>query len=207
MRKSFQAVFALWITPDFSEVNAGRLPPPRVNHSTVDFEKLARAFEEFFPYGPAVQIQVPNDTIDQVSVHVRASGKHTSTMRCEDFGKALLAVAKSNKGQVLDVSQAWNGLHALPNRDFAPPPVILPLVVTAEDFEDAMIWHANTRPILGLKAFDPLEELTHPGSTQDNGFWPAHIRERLADIFGTKYEAPGVIDRMASDPLPKGYSL
>lgn len=42
----------------------------RVSIIPIDFEKLAQALDEFFPYGPKVKIQVPNDTIDQVSVHI-----------------------------------------------------------------------------------------------------------------------------------------
>lgn len=208
MSKQFQMVCGLWITPDFTNVLAGRTSPPRVNHSAIDFAALHDALSELFPYGPPVQIQVPNDTIDQVAVHVRVSGEWGRSIRCEDFGSALLLCAKGTTQKVIDVRTAWASLHALPDRAFAPPPVILPFVVTAADFEDAMIWHTSTRPSLGLKVFDPIEAMSAGDRNKpDNGWLPAWFLERLHQIFNAPFEPMSVLDRMSMDKPPPEYGL
>ena len=204
MAKKFQMVCGLWVNPDFSQVLAGRAQPPRVNHSDVDFAALHAAICELFPYGPPVHIQLPNDTIDQVAVHVRASGKHSASMRCEDFGAALLSCAKKDNDEIVDVRASWAPLHELPDRAFAPPPVILPFVVTAEDFEDAMVWHASTRPRIELPAFDIMDEMSNPGKErEENGTLPVEFRAALQRIFGTPYDPMTVLDRMAIDKAPR----
>lgn len=129
-------------------------------------------------------------------------------MRCEDFGQALLKGAKRSAAQVIDIRTHWAGLHALPDRTFAPPPVILPFVVTAEDFEDAMIWQANTRPRIGLKVFNVFEAMQARESTEaESGTLPSVFRERLAEIFGSPFQSMTVLDRMATDRAPKEYGL
>lgn len=198
---SFKLVMGLWVVPDFSEVEAGRQEPPRLNHSKVDFEALADFYRELFPYGPPVSIQVPNDTIDQVTVHMRQTpGENPEALRCSDFGEKLLAQALKHKGTVVDVRKAWQSLHFLKDRNFAPPPVLLPFVVTATDFEDAMIWTAACRPSLGLRPFDVLGE----GSQEEkhNGTLPQATLDRLAQILGSPFKPMAVLDRLASSPLP-----
>lgn len=206
--KPFQMVCGLWITPDFTDAMAGRAEPPRVNHCVIDFSALHAALSELFPYGPPVQIQIPNDTIDQVSVHVRQLGKCGASIRCEDFGAALLQCAKRSDQRIIDVSAAWAPLHELADRAFAPPPVILPFVVTAADFEDAMIWQASTRPCLGLPAFDPAEAMLYPDKeTKDNGTLPPAFLQQLRKIFGTPFEPMSVLDRMYMDEPSQAYGL
>lgn len=205
--KAYRMVCGLWINPDFSKVLSGRAQPPRVNHAAVDFSALHRALSDLFPHGPPVRIQVPNDTIDQVAVHVRQTGQAGASIRCEDFGKALLR-ASSTDQDVIDIRRDWTQLHALPDRDFAPPPVILPFVVTATDFEDAMIWHASTRPTLGLPLFDPMAAMgTAKQQEAESGNLPKAFRERLKSIFNTPYEAMGLLDRMAADSPPAEYGF
>lgn len=171
--------------PDFSDANAGRAEPPRVNHSQVDFAALHRALSELLPYGPPVEIQVPNDTIDQVTVHDRQGGRNGSTIRCEDFGAALLLCAKQDASRIIDVGKVWAPLHTLPDRAFAPPPVILPFVVTASDFEDAMIWMANARPSLDLPMLDLITMTADADQEADqNGTLPAVLLQQLKAIFG-----------------------
>lgn len=205
-RKQFQMVCGLWVTPDFSDVLAGRVAPPHVNHSQVDFAALAKAIEGLFHFGPPVRVQVVNDTIDQVAVHLRSTGEMSASMRCEDFGTALLKKAAICKDQVINIQSSWHTLHALPDRDFAPPPVIIPFVVTATDFEDAMIWHASTRPSIGLPVFNPLDEVGKQAKElPQNGTLPDSFRQKLKDIFGAKYEAMCVLDRMAMNKVPTEY--
>jgi hypothetical protein len=202
---AFNMVAALWVTPDFAEGEAGRRQPPRVNHSKVDYPALASFIEELFPYGPRPRIQVPNDTIDQVTIHMRQlRGVRTGvTMRCEDFGQALLTQAKGQKGSVVDVRSAWDKLHFLPNRDAAPPPMVIPFVATFTDFEDAMIWMVSTRPSFGLQPIDILATSDERGAQQNlEGTLSPEALKRLEDIFGTPFSPPALLDRMASDAPP-----
>lgn len=71
-----------------------------------------------------------------------------------------------------------------------------------------MIWHANTRPRIGLPAFDIMDEMSNPGKERDeNGTLPANFRAALQRIFGTPYEPMTVLDRMSMDRLPHRYDL
>jgi len=211
MRKKFHLVLWLHISPDFSEAEAGRAPPPRVNHDTVDFEKLREALKATFWYGPGVEILVPNYTIDQVTVHTRfgaipgVPGAPTEhLMACRDFGEALLELVGTQSEGISDVRKAWQSKHAVYVRDrsYAPPPVVLPFVVVADDFQDAMIWQANTRPALELESYEPFEDLT-PGQEKQDGRISQEFQESLLDIFGCRYEAyPSLVYRMAMDKAP-----
>jgi len=207
MPKRFSAAMALWITPDFTEVEAGRRNPPYVNHSKVDFEAVAAFLSETFSYGPHVEIRAPNDTIDQVTIHSRVDRSNGPTMRGEDFGTEMLRCARSTKGSVVDVRKAWRSLHVLKDRDSAPPPVILPFVVEARDFEDAMIWHANAMPILGLPFLPPqLRAIAGLNEEEERqGMIDVKTRQSLEEIFGCPYKEFALLDRMAMDKIPKEY--
>lgn len=212
--KPFKLALGLWISPDFSQVLAGREKPPRVNHLNLDFLALRGALKSTFHYGPRVEILVPNDSIDQVTLHTRAGMLGTQapdveSARCIDFGAAMLRCVANSKDGVIDVRAAWQPLHATPVKDraFAPPPVILPFVVLAEDFEDAMIWQASCRPVLGLPIFDPLKTILGHDQGDPEGELPEGLRLRLKDIFGTPFEMSGLLDRMAMDRPPKEYAL
>jgi len=198
---AFSMVCALWIAPDFSDVMNGNRPPPFVDRGEVDFSAVCTFLEQLFPYGPPVTIQVPNDTIDQVTVHMRQAHGTVPTMRCEDFGKALLAQAHQQPDPIVDVSQAWGCLHALGDRKAAPPPTILPFVVTAADFEDAVIWRASTRSALGLPALDPTDALRSTPVDHEGALSPEALAQ-LEKIFGTPFQSAAVLDEMYSDPRP-----
>jgi hypothetical protein len=199
----FSMVCALWIAPDFSDVEAGKRPPPFVDHSEVDFSAVCTFLEELFPYGPSVTIQVPNDTIDQVTVHLRQAGGTVPTMRCEDFGRALLTQAQQQPDPIVDVGRAWGRLHALSDRHAAPPPTILPFVVTAADFEDAVIWRASTRAALGLPLWGAVDGSGARGAPVNHeGALSAEALAQLERIFGTPFQASAVLDEMYSDPRP-----
>lgn len=207
MAKEYRMVCGLWVTPDFTDVLNGKVEAPRVNHCEIDFLALHGALSELFPYGPPVRIQVPNDTIDQVSVHERQDGLVGASIRCEDFGQVLLSARKVDE-DIIDIRKEWFTLHSLPDRNFAPPPVILPFVVTATDFEDAMIWHASTQPSLGLPMFDPMAAMTNASQPErESGTLPKLFRQRLESIFGTPFEAMSLLDRMAAEKPPAEYGF
>jgi hypothetical protein len=212
--KPFRMALAVWVAPDYSAVMAGRGEPPRINHSSVDFKALRGVLVEAFPSGPRVEIIVPNDTIDQVTVQTRAGtvkltgiapARSEDELRCADFGKALLACVDTSVDGVANVRAAWKPFHARPvqDRDFAPPPTIVPFVVIAEDFEDAQIWQANCRPVFGLPVFDVLAAALGQSQGDDKeSKLPESIRQGLGKIFGTPFQSAGLLDRLAMDQLP-----
>ncbi|MFM0144954.1 hypothetical protein [Paraburkholderia sp. RL18-085-BIA-A] len=214
MSKVFRAVMGLWLAPDFTAVMEGNAEPPRINHSKVDFGELATALRELFPNGPHVRIRVANDTVDQVTVHYRSgislATAPTGSIRCEDFGHALLNNAASQDGDVIDVRRAWQPLHSLADRNFSPPPVLIPFIIESADFEDAMIWQASAKPSLGLPFLpDALQEMLGEsrGDKTPEGELPEAIRERLGRIFGCEFLPSALLDRMAMDKPPKEYGL
>lgn len=211
-KTQFKLALGLWISPDFSLALTGRAKPPRVDHSSLDFLALKRAIENAFQAGPAVEILVPNDSIDQVTLHTRAGMLGTQepdfeSAQCRDFGEAMLRCVPKSKNGVIDVRAAWHGLHAAPVRDraFAPPPVIVPFVVLALDFEDSQIWQASCRPAFGLPMFNPIEALAGVKKADPEGILPEGLRQDLNMIFGTPFERPGLLARMAMDPIPEEY--
>lgn len=217
--RPFKMVLGLWVTPDFSGVMAGRTKPPRINHSILDFASLRAALKEAFKYGPKVDIAVPNDTIDQVTLHGRAGmlgaigmtgARDPQAIRCADFGQALLNCAADVKDGVVNVRSSWQALHARPvlDRDFAPPPSILPFLVLAEDFEDAQIWHASCRPVMGLPVFDPMKAVLgqDQGDNRESTL-PRSLQQQLGEIFQSPFESPALLDRMAMDKPPPEFGL
>lgn len=201
MPRKFCLAMALWVAPDFAEVNADRQKLPYVNHSKVDFEAVAALVAKTFPYGPPVNIRTTNDTIDQVTIQARVDRPGPPTMRGEDFGAEMLRCAKTQKGTVIDVRRAWRPLHLLPDRNHAPPPAILPFLIEAQDFEDAMLWCANAMPVLGLSFFPPqLRAISGCQSDkQHEGKIGVDVRRALDALFGCPYQEFAFLDLMSMD--------
>ncbi len=205
---SYRAVYCLWITPDFSEVMAGRAEPPHINHDLVDFTALAKLLDDVFHYGPPKNIYVPNDTIDQATVHTRLGlvplpkKKGVGSYRCEDFGKATLAAFRSDGETVFDVRDVWKPLHYLDDRSFAPPPCGVVFVMETADFEDNMIAGASLRPSIGMEMIGP--GLAQP-KENESGRLPDDLKAGLERIFGCKFERECVVDRIGQDEAPREY--
>lgn len=193
----------LWLTPDFSEVTAGHARPPRVDHSKVNFGKLRDILQSTFKYGPPVQILVPNDTIDQVTIQLREISQNPESMRCADFGQKMLSCASNAVNGQIDVQSAWLPLHAqaVKNRNFAPPPTMLPFVVVADDYEDAQIWLNSCRPVLGLPALGDQNAMDNE-EAQHQGKISQDLRKKLTSLFGCTYQEFALLDRLAMDPAP-----
>lgn len=211
MRK-FRAVFGLLVDPDFSDVLAGRAAPPRVDHSKVNFLRLQATLKALFPYGPPNTLRVPNDTIDQVTLHSRAglvpglrdTAKESGSVECEDFGKALIAEAKKQEGVIIDVQKAWSRSHSLPDRNFAPPPNLIPFLLEMSDFEDAMLWFVSARTSLGLPMPNILSEKSlAQAQAQLLGRLPGAFRKELGLIFGCQFEKSATLTRLATSSVPR----
>lgn len=217
MSKRFRLALGLWVTPDFSAVMAGRAEPPRLNHDRVDFGQLRALLRKTFHYGPPVDILVPNDTVDQVTAHGRLGmipgvpAAATENLKaCRDFGRSMLDLASSAADGVIDVRASWQQKHGEPvrNRKYAPPPSLVPFVVVADDFEDAQIWHASTRPLFGLKRFDVMAAASGEEQSFEGGRLPAGLAEGLEKIFGCPFEdSNSLLDRLSMDQPPAEYEM
>lgn len=209
LHKPFRVALGLYVTPDFSDVMAGKCEPPWVDHSKVDFIALAATLTELFNYGPPIVLRVPNDSIDQVTIQGRwgqipGQKKHSGDARCADFGSVLLDCADRQNGTVIDVWDAWLPLHSLNNRNPAPPPCMLPFVIEAKDFEDAMIWSASAKVALGLPFLTPdmARMMGETPSDREEGTLPTLYRKKIGDLFGCKFDEFSIIDRLAMDRMP-----
>lgn len=217
MENKFLMGLGLWVNPDFSEAEAGRSKPPRVNHDRINFGQLRTLIQSTFTYGPPVDILVPNDTVDQVTAHFRMgmfpgvkAAATPDLCACRDFGEAMRKLANNASDGVVDVRNTWKAMHATPVRDrsYAPPPSLLPFLLVASDFEDAMIWQASTLPVLGLKPFDPLQALTGAKPDVAGGRLPKTFLAGLRDVFGCSFqEYPAMLDRLSMDKPPAEFGL
>jgi hypothetical protein len=199
---TFHQVIGLWLAPDFSPVERGEMAPPHVNHDNMDSAAIASVLENFNRCGEKVRVRVPDDTIDQVTVHFRMMGRHPGDTRCRDFAEQLLKAATTSRGPTLKIRQRWAGLHALEERDNAPPPVILMFVVEG-GFEEVMLWTQQLMMRLRVKAADPMKLMQ--GNIVDSdyeGHLPKELAQFLETTFGIPYESSCLVDKMASSPLP-----
>jgi hypothetical protein len=210
MKKTFNLVNSLWVSVDFADVMAGRAQPPWVNHDQVNFNALAELLSEAFQYGPPVRIRVPNDTIDQATVHARmgmiplSPGEKAGSPLLEDFGDALLRASHAGTDAVIDVRKLWSPFHYLKNRVKAPPPMVFPFVIEADDFEDAAISAASMLPSIGLPMPPFFGEDEHARLERQGtpGELPRPLRKGLEALFGCKFEKTAFLNRLASDPAP-----
>jgi hypothetical protein len=107
--------------------------------------------------------------------------------------------------EVLNIRPLWSGLHAMPNREAAPPPVLLMFVVSAADFADAMVWFAGAGISFGLEPINPLEddvEVYDPSGTL-----PPAFRATLELLFGCPFEPGCIFERICADLPPAGFGL
>ena len=204
----FRMVYNFWLAPNFERVLAGKAKPPFVNHDLVDFEYLRAVIADEFRYGSPVEVRLPNDTIDQVTVHARKSSNHAPLWNCHDFATRLLGAASQQSGSIIDIRGEWEPLHQLRERRHAPPPVLVPIVVESVDAEDGMLWSQQTKMRLGVRSASP-EVFMNPRRQQrdddDQGHLTGRLHKALANCFGTPYLPYCVLDWAASDPLPADY--
>jgi hypothetical protein len=205
--EKFRVVCGIWLTPDFSAFHQGKTPQPMVCHSTVDFHALGRALLSLFSRSGRVDIQVPNDTVDIVTVEVRSQqpGATTDFRFCRDFAGALLSLARLETSDVLHIRPVWEDLHALPDRDAAPPPVLLMFVVTATSFEDAVSWMSDAGTAFGLRPADPLGS----DDTEDEqaALLPPMFHSTLEVLFSCAFERGCIFDQICTDPPPAAFRL
>jgi hypothetical protein len=205
---AFRMVYNFWIAPNFERALANKAKPPFVNNEHVDFEYLRSVIADEFRFGSPVEIRLGNDTIDQVTAHVREATRDSNLMKCHDFADLLLGEARSQSTSIIDVRGRWKPLHQLKDRRHAPPPVLVPIVVESSDAEDGILWSQQARMRLNVRAANP-DFLFNPSHQQRDDDQQGYLTDRLhrafAKCFNTPYLPYCLLDWAATDPLPAEY--
>lgn len=205
---AFRMVYNFWIAPNFERVLAGKSKPPFVNHDEVDFEYLRSVIADEFRFGSPVEMRLANDTIDQVTAHVREATRNPRLMKCRDFAELLLDAAAKQSSTIIDIRGEWAPLHQLKERRHAPPPILVPIVVESFDVEDGILWSQQARMRLGVRAANP-EYFMNPTRQQreddHQGYLTDRLHKALAKCLNTPYLPYCLLDLAASDPLPAEY--
>lgn len=197
--KRFKQVIALVAHPDFDQ---GK-PPPYIDHDQIDFNALRDLFAEQFDCGEPVRLRFPNDTIDQVTFHMRMVGQLPGDPAMRDFGQELLKLSNGEQSPI-NVRESWRELHALPNRRRAPPPTLLPFVVEGE-FEAVQIWSSQAGMRLGLRSHSPETFMfgKKPMPGDHEGVLLEPVREHFRGAFGVTYKKVCGLIEMAHGELPE----
>jgi hypothetical protein len=204
----FRMVYNFWIAPNFERVLAGKVQPPFVNHDRVDFEYLRSVIADEFRFGSPVVIRLANDTVDQVTAHVREATNNLELMKCRDFADRLLQEARKQTSSIIDIRDKWAPLHQLTERRHAPPPVLIPIVVESHDAEDGILWSQQARMMLGVRAANPdyvMNPLRQKRDDDHEGHLTDRLHKALAKCFNTPYLPYCLMDWVATDPLPPEY--
>jgi hypothetical protein len=181
-----------WITPEFTPaMQRGEVHAPRVDHSKIDWAALLSDLKVFFkPDRHGVEMRIADDTIDQVTIHMKEAGQHPGEIDYKEFGVVLQRVSQEAGGEVVPVRSDLEGLHFLADRDNAPPPIALPLVLVG-DLTDAILFFRTMRLLLGVKA----DEVEHIFQSPDQdrtddqqGYLPSELMDLFASYFGLPYK-------------------
>ncbi|MFY0990878.1 hypothetical protein [Halomonas sp. C05BenzN] len=211
-RQPFRAVWHLLLTIDFGRVDRGEIVAPWVNQASLDFQHLRDVLQGAVNY-PRTNVRVANDTIDLLTIRARHGafdGADATGIRCLDFANALRMEAEKQKGTVIDVSHAWAGLHSLSNRAVVPPPMLLPLVIEADDEGDLL--NAWWSAMAALSIASPLERIASafrgesPDIAREDGVGvlPEALRREIESLFGIDYDPSVILDDVSVDTLPAG---
>lgn len=174
---------ALWITPKFSPQEiAGTAPPPHINMNRIDWITILAYLEnKFKALEKGVTLRIANDAIDQVTIHMKEIGQLQGTVECFEFGNALQKKAKRTKQKVIPIQQEWKSLHFIKNRNSAPPPIMIPLIMSGQ-VEDIILFVRDIQICLGIRmATDINLMLSKSPLTEDNT--QGHLTTDLTDLF------------------------
>lgn len=188
------AIAGFWLAPDFTpEMQSGKIEPPRINHDLVDWDALAKGFEQAFGHeAHGVSVRFPDDTVDQTVLHYREAGQWPGPMSCEDFAEALLAKAQQTEAPVIPIRAEWSEWQMLKDRSYAPPPALIPLVLEGEA-EDIAIVFRNMQGLLGVQAaLDIVRTVSTPAEQLPEDYFQGYlfpeIKQTLEGVFGAPYQ-------------------
>ena len=195
-------VYGLFITPHFTpEMEQGKEPAPYINHNTVDWVALGQSLAEFFQMANYnVTLRMADDTVDQVTIHLREAGINRGSIDCKDFGNALLGIALDSTENPVHVQPAWANLHQLKDRSEAPPPVMLPLIFEGDRFDIAELVYTMMHK-LGVKAAHHPEKLLSLQPLPEDfhqGYLPESLMALMKDHFGVGYKPYALLTRLST---------
>lgn len=195
-------VYGLFITPHFTPaMERGIEPAPYVNHDEIDWASLGQSLSEYFEIpNQGVTLRMADDTVDQVTIHLRQISARPDSIDCKDFGNALLQVAAKTRSNPVPAQEAWHTLHHLKDRSKAPPPVMIPLILEGEITDIAELTY-NMLFRLGVKAARHPEKMLSSEKLPPDfheGRFPKAITDLLEHHFGVGYKPYALLTRLSS---------
>lgn len=216
-RSPFRTVWHLWIAPDFTRVESGELPPPYWNQACFEFMHLQSLLSDYFVH-EGVNLRVPNDTIDLITFEGRRDDDALDS-RFQDLAKRLRLEARKQSELVIDVGKVWKNRLKMADRRVVPPPMILPMVIETEDYEQMLHLRLDLMIRLGIIKEHPMarffsapeaegsnhsldDQKIQKDNEQQIGELPEFLRKAFADMFGIPYKSRVLLDTPSCDPLP-----
>ncbi|CAM3843251.1 hypothetical protein VRRI112168_02850 [Vreelandella rituensis] len=211
-RSPFRTVWHLWIDPDFSRIESGELPAPWVDQTRLDFGQLRDLLSSALVH-EGINLRVPNDIIDMVTCQSRID-EEGADARCQDLAKRLRLEARKQTGPVIDVGKVWANRQTLPDRREVPPPMVLPMVIETDDYEEMIHLRLDTLMRLGVVKEHPVARLFNAAAEGRSeiaaddqgeshvGVLPESLRLAFQDMFGIAFHPKVMLDTASTDPLP-----
>lgn len=82
--------------------------------------------------------------------------------------------------------------------------MLIPIVIEADDFEDALFWVAQSKGVLGIRSVDFSLAFTKEMTAKDHeGTLTKGLHQILAAQFGIAYQPFTLLDEGASDTKPE----
>ena len=179
----FRQAVAFVITPDLhrSRLNF-------TSHDEPDFRAIADALEEAFGLPARVKLRLPDDTIDQITLHTiqRAGGR---MLGMGEFSDRLLA-ASVGRLSPIQVRNAWLPLQRVKERDRRGHPAVMMFVVEGQrDRVDFWIRTAmRTMDVPAVQSTFASELQGRETTIQDyTGRLPISVALVLREQFGVAY--------------------
>ena len=175
-------------------MEAGEEPPPYINHDEIDWTSLVGSFRSAFEHAlQRVTLRLADDTVDLTVIQRRLQGFDPGPIDCKDFGELLLVGSVNTRKSLIPIRSAWEPLQFIRDRSQAPPPVLIPLVISGPGTEVGICLH-SMRLLLGVRAaHDMMAAIATPPEELPDDFHQGHLPtgllNTLEQAFGLPYES------------------
>jgi hypothetical protein len=203
-----KVVMALWVVPDFESYNEN---VPFVDYTNVDYGKLHSLITHLFGFGQYPKLSVINQVIDSIDWDAAlAFGEIYSQSYLESY--ETLAISMEEKqlvSKIIDLRTSALLLHQQNyEKNKAPPPVCIPLLVKDDNLTNLREWLIFCREKIDVRDENPM---FHPEifPKKENGFIKfkskGHLRDRylneLSKIFGVRYKSEVMLSFMSKKSM------
>lgn len=170
----------------------GELAPPHVDFDAVDADSIAGAIAAFNECGENVTVRVPNDAIDQVTVHYRMTGRMPGSAKCDSFKvTAYYEHEQHGRRSLPPVLERVEGRPRTPH------------VQIANGFRIAK-WSHQFIVRLGIRAADISKQLLGNSQGEDyQGHLPDELGRCIGRTFGIAYRPECLVTGLASSRVPR----